>query len=145
MPETKLAIEVEKSQVERYAVVGLRWNEFIPELVIAYCKEESLCDLFAAPNIVAVALSSREAPEVGVTDGSSSDADSKKLLESLASISGDVDRGLQSRDFCLRLRVGLTGIRRIAFETAQRGVAAGILMFYSTNIVGAAIRAFIGA
>jgi hypothetical protein len=131
------------SQGGRYAVVELRWKETFPELVIAYCDEESLRKLIAAPNIIGIVLSSRPAGVAGVQNGSSNGTDSKKLPEWQTS---ERQAGeLQSQPYLLQLTVGLSEIRRITLESMQRAVVAGILMFYSSNILGATIRALVGA
>ena len=135
MPDNKLAIAMEKSQSELCAVVELRWKETFPELVIAYCDEESLGKLIAAPNIIGIVLSS-QAGAVRVQNGSSSDTDCRKLPKWQTSKQGASP--LPPPCF------GLSEIRRIAFETVRRAVASGILMFYSTNVLGAAIRAIVG-
>jgi hypothetical protein len=145
MPGNKLAIARNNSQGGRYAVLELRWKETFPELVIAYCDEESLRKLIAAPNMIGIVFSSGQAGVAGVQDGSSNGTDSKKVPEWQTSEREAGDRELQSQPCLLQLRIGLGDIRRIAFESAQRAVAAGILMFYSTNILGAAIRALVGA
>lgn len=144
MPHNKSAIAMEKSRSGRFAVVALRWKKAFPELVIAYCNEESLRKLIAAPNIIGIILSSVQAVVARVQDGTSSGADSKKLSEWQTSEHGAGDREPQSASMFLRPRVGLGEIRRIVFETVQRAVAAGILMFYSTSILAAAIRALVG-
>jgi hypothetical protein len=45
----------------------------------------------------------------------------------------------------LRLTVGLAETRRIACATLQNAVVAGILLFYSRSVLGAVVRAFVGA
>jgi hypothetical protein len=40
---------------------------------------------------------------------------------------------------------GITETRRLAFATLQNAVVAGVLLFYSRSVVGAVIRAFLGA
>ena len=136
MPDNKLAIAIEKSQSERYAVIELRWKETFPELVIACCDEESLHKLIAAPNIIGIVLSS-QAAAAGAQNDSLSDTDRKKLPKWQTSKQGASPVPPPS--------FGFSEIRRIAFETVRRAVAAGILMFYSTNVLGSAIRAIVGA
>ena len=136
MPDNKLATAMGKSQSELYAVVQLRWKETFPELVIAYCDEESLVKLIAAPNFIGIVLSS-QADVAGVQNGSSSDTDCKKIPKWQTS--------KQGASLLPPPGFGISEIRRIAFETARRAVASGILMFYSTNVLGAAIRAIVGA
>ena len=61
MSEKKTAVATEESQSERYAVIGVRWYEVFPELVVAYRDEESLRELIAAPCIIGIGFGSREA------------------------------------------------------------------------------------
>jgi hypothetical protein len=57
----------------------------------------------------------------------------------------DDHRGTQSPRQHLLLRVGFTETRRIVCATLQSAVVAGVLMFYSRSVLGAVIRAFVGA
>lgn len=41
--------------------------------------------------------------------------------------------------------VGLKEIRHVAYAALQHVIAVGVLVFYSKNAIGAALRAFIGA
>jgi hypothetical protein len=143
MSEKKTRIVTEES---RNAVIEARRNEVFPErFVISYRDQESLRELIAAPSIIATGFSSREAA-VGVTPNSSStDADSKNILEKDASGRKDGWRGNQSPRQHLRHRVGLTETRRIACAILQNAVVAGVLLFYSRSVLGAVIRAFVGA
>jgi hypothetical protein len=45
----------------------------------------------------------------------------------------------------LRQRVWFTETRRVACATLHHAIAVGVLLFYSRNLVGAAIRACVGA
>lgn len=145
MSENKLAVVIERAQIARYALIELRWSEVFPELVIVHCDDESLRQRIAARNIVGIAFICRDATIGRILSGSSNACDSKELLDRPASRHGDGDRELQSPSLPPQHRVGLTTIRETAFATLQRGIAAGVLMFYSTSIVGAAIRALVGA
>jgi hypothetical protein len=117
MSEEKMAIVTEESQSGRYAVIGLRWNEVFPELVIAHCDEESLPGLITAPSIIGIGFSSREAAAGFIPNQS-------------------------PRQF-LRRKLSRTG--RMARATLQHAIAVGVLLFYSKSILGAAIRACVGA
>ena len=113
MPVKKTAIVMGQSQRDRYAVIEVRWNEVFRErFVIAYRDEESLRELIAAPSIVGIGFSSREAAAAVVPRNSS--------------------------------RVGLRKTRGIARTALRHAVAAGVLMFYSRSVLGAAIRALVG-
>jgi hypothetical protein len=54
---------------------------------------------------------------------------------------GNVTEELQSG----RRTVGIVETRRIACATLQNAVVAGVLMFYSRSVLGAVIRACVGA
>lgn len=145
MSEKKTAIATGKSQSGRYAVIGVRWNEVFPELVVAYRDEESFRELIAAPSIVGIGFTSREAAVETVPDSSSSDADSKKTPEG-ASFMHEDDCGVpQPPRQHLQQSVELKDIRRIACAALQYGIAAGVLMLYSKSVMGAALRALIGS
>jgi hypothetical protein len=57
----------------------------------------------------------------------------------------DDQRGAQSPRQLLLHAVGLTETRRIAGASLQNAVVAGVLTFYSRSVLGAVIRAFVGA
>ena len=144
MSEKKTAIVTGESQNERYAVIEVRRSEVFPErFVIAYRDEESLRELIAAPSIIGIGFSSREAAVTVVPNSSSGDADSKNTWERPAFRSEGDCRVPQSPRQRLQHSVGLKGTRRIACAALQHAIAAGVLMFYSKNFIGAALRAFV--
>lgn len=144
MSEKSLPIVMSESRTERYVVVAIRWIELCPEIVITYC-DGALLRALTARNIIGIALTSSQAVVANITTRSSRGADPKKLLENPINPRGDSDRKLQSLALAVRSRFGLTKILRIIFETLQRGVAAGTLMFFSSNIVAVLIRVLVGA
>jgi hypothetical protein len=130
MSEKKTRIVTEES---RYAVIEVRRNEVFPEhFVISYRDRESLRELIAAPSIIGIGFSSRKAAVAVIPNSSSTDADSKDIRERPA---------FRSQDD----HVGLMETRRLACATLQNAVVAGVLMFYSSSVLGAVIRAFVGA
>jgi hypothetical protein len=132
MSEKKTAIVTAES---RYAVVEVKRNEVFPErFVISYGDEESLREPIAGGAAVAA-----------ITNSSSTDADSKNIREKPAFRREDDHHRPQSPRQHLLHRVGLTEPRRIACATLQNAVVAGVLMFYSRSVLGAVIRAFVGA
>jgi len=146
MSEKKTAIVRVESQSEQYAVIGVRRNEVFPEhFVIAYRDEKSLRELIAAPSIIGIGFSSREAAVAVIPNSSSRDADSKNIREKPAFRREDDHRGPQSPRQHLLHRVGLTETRPIACATLQNAVVAGVLMFYSRGVLGAVSRACVGA
>ena len=143
MSEKSLAMVMSESRTERYAVVAIRWIELCPEIVITYC-DGALLRALTARNIIAIALTSSKAEVADITEGSSRGADPNELLENPIHSPGDSDHNLQSAMLPVRYRFGLTKIPRIIFETLERGVAAGTLMFFSSNIVAVLIRSLAG-
>ena len=144
MSKKKTAIVTGESQSERYAVIGVRWNEVCPELVIAYRNEDSLRELIAAPCIIGIGFGSREAAVAVVPNSSPRNADSKNTQEPTLRCEDD-HRVPQSPRQRLRHSVGIKETRRIACVALQHAMAAGVLMFYSKSVMGAAFRAFVGA
>lgn len=112
------------SQRQRYAVIGLRCNEVFPELVGACCNEASLRGLMAAPNIIGIGFSSREAAVAVIPNRPSMDAESPRHR--------------------LRQDVSLKDIRRIACTALRHVIAVGVLVLCSKSAIGAALRALIG-
>ena len=145
MSEKKTAVAIEESRGPRYAVIGVGWNEVFPELVIAYRDEESLRQLVAAPSIIAIGFSSREAASAELPRNSSSEARAKSFRERLASGCADDHSAPHTPKQYLRRSLGIKEILRIAGTTLQHAVAVGIVLFYSKGIMGATLRACVGS
>jgi hypothetical protein len=146
MSKKKTKIMTQESQSGRYAVIEVRRNEVFPErLVIAYRDEESLHEAIAAPSIIGIGFSSREAALAVISNGSSTGANSKDFRENPVFRREDDRRGPQSPRQPPLHRVGLTATRPLACAALQNAVVAGILMFYSRSVLGAVIRACVGA
>jgi hypothetical protein len=118
MSENKTAIVTVESQRERYAVIGVRWNEFFPEVMLAYGDEESLCEPIAGSSMLGIGFSSREAALAVIPNSSS-----RELVWHTA---------------------GLLKLRRAACAALQHVVAVGILTLYSQCVAGAALRVLVG-
>lgn len=144
MSERKPPI-VARLQTDRLPLIALRWNKPSAELLIALCDGESLRELIAAPNIVGIALVRREDAVAGILGNSSDAADSNEHLADPVCGNGNTGRELQSSSLVLRRGLSIGEIRRMAAATLQRGIAAGVLMFYSTSIIGTTIRVLVGA
>jgi hypothetical protein len=145
MSDEKTVAVTEESPREHYAVIGVRWNEVFPELVIAYRDEESLRERIARSSIIGISFGFREAAAASIPNQQSADADSKNIRGNPAFLREDDRRRPQSLRQRMRHRVGLTETRRVARATLQHVFAVGILMFYSRNLLGSAIRACVGA
>ena len=142
----KVVNELVDSSSEQFAVIESRWTDRRSDrFVLAYHDEESLRELIATPSIIAVGFATRE--------------DAIKRIEACFSaatpwhpvqqaIPGDGARCNQhgshsaARQVTSRFSFAPGGIVR---RVLQHAVAAAILVFYSRNIVGTLIRAFIGA
>jgi hypothetical protein len=129
MSEKETAIATGESQGERYLVIEVRWCEPFPErFVFALRHEESLRERIAGVSVV------------GIGFGVCKAAAEEKLA---VDCEGD-HRGGQSPRQDPRHRVGLSETRRIARATLQYAIAASVLVFYSKNVLGAALRALVG-
>lgn len=127
MSQNKIAIAAGESQDERYAVIEARWSDApLERFVIAYRDKGSLHKLLAAPSIIGIGFSSREAAVAAIANCSSTGAASK----------------MRPRKASFRL---FTETRSIVCATLQHAVAGCILLFYSRNALGAAIRSLVGA
>ena len=117
----------------RYAVIEAHCSEGPPErFAIAYSNEESLRDVIAAPSIIGFGFASREEALAG-------------LAASAVDGATEYARGVYSA----RRRVG-NWLRdaetwKTARQVLQHATAVAVLIFYSSNIVSATLRRFIGA
>jgi hypothetical protein len=134
-----------KTASERYLVIKAQWYEPFPErFVFALREGESLREQIAGISVVGIGFGACEGAGEGSPNSSSRGADSKNNLEKLA-VDSEADHcGGRSPRQGLRRRNGLSETRRIAGATLQYAIAASILMFYSKNILGDALRAFVG-
>jgi len=128
----------------RYAIIEAHWSEGSPErFAIAYCNEESLRDVIAAPSIIAFGFASREEALAGLAGCLPAATGSKQMSRASA-----VDRAKEyiRRVHSARRRVGnwLSDAEtwKTARRTLQHATAAAILISCSSNIVSATIRGF---
>ena len=140
----KVMSELIDSSDLRYAVIEAHWSERPPErFVIAYCNEESLRDVIAAPSIIASGFASRERALAGLAGCLPAATGSKQMSRASA-----VDRAKEyiRRVHSARRRVGnwLSDAEtwKTARRTLQPATAAAILISCSSNIVSATIRGF---
>jgi hypothetical protein len=128
MSEKETAIATGESQGERY-LIEARWYEpFLERFVFALCDEESLGERLVGVSVVGIGF--------GVCKAA---AEEKFAVD----CEGD-HRGAQSPRQDRRHRVGLSETRCIARATLQYAIAASVLVFYSKNVLGAALRALVG-
>lgn len=118
-----------KTASERYLVIEVRWYKpFIERFVFALRDEESLRERIAGVSLL------------GIGFGVCKAAASEKLA-----VDCEADhRGARSPRQDLRHRVGLSETRRKAGVTLQYAIGVSVLVFYSKNALGAALRALVG-
>lgn len=130
---------------ERYLVIEARWHEPVLErFVFALRDEELLREPIAGISVVGIGFGPCEGAAAAIPNSSSKGADSKNNPEKLAVDCEGDHRAGQSPRQGPRHRVGLSETRRIAGATVQYAIAASILMFYSKNVLGTALRALVG-
>jgi hypothetical protein len=144
MSEKKTPLVTTHLQGERYALTGMRWAGAFPEFVIAYCDEKSLPGLIAEPRVIGIFAGSREAIAAVVRTSSSGVADSKNTREKAALWCEDAPRVPETPSHA-RYSLGLKEAGRIAYAGLQHVVIAAVLVLYSKSIIGAALRASVGA
>jgi hypothetical protein len=134
-----------KTASKRYLVIEARWHEpMLERLAFALRDEESLREGIAGISVVGIAFGPCEGAAAVIPNSSSRGADTKNNLEKLAVDCEGHHNEAQSPRQDLRHRVGLSEARRIAGATLQYAIAASVLMFYSKNVLGAALRALVG-
>jgi len=118
-----------KAASERYLVIeGRRHEPTLKRLVFAVRDEESMRQRIAGVSVVGIGFGICKAV----------------VAEKLALDCEGDHGGAQSPRQDPRYRVGLSETRRIAGATLQYAIAAGVLVFYSKNVLGAALRALVG-
>jgi hypothetical protein len=145
MSEKKTASARGESQTVQYLVIETRWNEpFLERFVFALRDEESLREPITGISVVGIGFGPCEGAAAFIPNSSSRVADPKINPEKLAVDCEGDHRGVLSLRQDPRHRVGLSETRRIAGATLQYAIAASVLMFYSKNVLGAALRALVG-
>jgi hypothetical protein len=134
-----VGVLVHRSSV-RYAVIQASSNKGRPErLVIAYQDESCLRDLIAAPSIFGLSFASREEAMANLEDHISDAAPPKQKPRNTVMLHTTCENG------DLAGRQGVVKHRRILHRILQSARAAGIVLFYSQNLVSTMIRIALGA
>jgi hypothetical protein len=130
--------------IRQYAVISVRTGSHCERLVIAYPDEKTLRDLLAGPSIVALGYSSREEAEATICrDGTTAQPLRRRSMAMLA-----VNRAQALKEFISGHRpaknaFGLGNTRSTICCLLQHTFAVAIVVFYSKNVLSAAIRALI--
>jgi hypothetical protein len=143
----KVVNELVGSSSEQFAVIESRWTDRRPDrFVLAYHDEESLRELIATPNIIAVGLISREDAIRRIEACFSAAAPRQQVQKAIPGDGGGSDPdGCHGAAQRLTSRLSFAGTRETFRRVLQYAVAAAILVFYSRNTVGTFIRAVVGA
>jgi len=143
----KIMNELVDSSSEQFAVIESHWTDRRPDrFVLAYHDEESLRELIATPNIIAVGFTSRE-DAIKRIEACFSAATPWHPVQKAIRVDGAGcnQHGSHSAAQGLTRRFSFAGTRGTVRRVLQHAVAAAILVFYSRNSVGTFIRAFIGS
>jgi hypothetical protein len=142
----KVVNKLADSSSERFAVIESRWTDRRPDrFVLAYRDEESLRELIATPSIIAVGFTSREDAIKRIAAGFSAATPWHPVQKAIHGDGAGCDQQ-GSHSAAQRLTSGFSlAPRGIVCRVLHHAVAAAILVFYSRNIVGTFIRAFMGA
>jgi hypothetical protein len=132
-----------QSSVWEYAVISLGTEPRCERAVIAYPDEKSLRDLIADPSIVALGYRSREEAKANL-DGCTTAAYSpqRKLTATSFTTRRSLKRFVANREIP-RGEFNLARTWSIVRGLAQHSFAVTIAVFYSKNLLSAAIRALI--
>ena len=127
----------------RFAVIRVSSAEGSPErLVLAYPNEETLRGLIADTSIVGLGFSSLD--EAGCAAGAAVTKGATPCqADGVAAGSHAEERPVHRLREQLAHRMKLSAIRRFSTTIVQLGIAAAMFIFYSKNIVSAAVRAFL--
>jgi hypothetical protein len=129
------------ASMRQYAVISVRTVPHCERVVIAYPDEKTLRDLLAGPSIVALGYSSREEAEASMyRHGTIAQPSRRKSMAPLVANSTQALREVVSSHL-LAFSLGKTPSTICGL--VQQAFAAVVVVFYSRNLLSAAIRALI--
>jgi hypothetical protein len=128
----------------RYAVICVRSEPDRERLVLAYPDEESLRKLIAAPSIVALGYTSRAHALKNIDCCVTTKASSRRLLKTV-SLHRNSTFLSECRATLRRLTAacGLSGTSKVMRNLLHNGLGAGLIFFYSRNVLASTVRAFV--
>jgi hypothetical protein len=128
----------------RYAVIAIRTQPRCERLVIAYPDEKTLRAMIAGPSILASGYDSRDQAIADIEPNAPIPGALRK--GSRAALLGTNEKPREETRAATQLTIGRFGLawaRSSIGRVLQHSVAAGIMFFYSKNILSATVRAFI--
>jgi hypothetical protein len=128
----------------QFAVISVRTGPHREQMVLAYPDEKTLRGLVAEPSIVALGYNSREAAEAGIC-GYTTTAQTlrQKPMGASGTNSTQSLRGFVPDHQPARNELSLPGAQSMIGSFWQQAFAAAVVLFYSKNLVSAAVRALI--
>ena len=125
----------------QYAVISVRYKPRCERLVIAYPDEKSLRDLVAAPSILGLGYRSREEAQANIDRCTTAVYPSRqRVMATLVTVSQTVKKVAANHEFP-REGVNLARTWSIVRDFLQHSLAVAIVVFYSKNVLSAAVRA----
>jgi hypothetical protein len=131
------------SPMWQYAIISVRTEPRCERLVIAYRDEKSLRDLVAAPSILGLGYRSREEAQANIDCCTTTAYPSRrKVTAALVTITRTFKKFVANHEFP-RGGVNLARTWSIICDLLQHSFALAIVVFYSKNVLSAAVRALI--
>jgi hypothetical protein len=139
-PKLKVTVSILDRFHVRHAVIRQSSAKGSPErLVLAYPNEETLRGLIADTSIVGLGFSSRD--EAAFATGAAGTKGATPCQADRVAGSHAEERLVHRLREQLAFRMKFSQIRRLATAIVQLSIAAAMFIFYSKNIVPAAVRA----
>ena len=136
--------ELVETSTWRYAVINVRSEPDRERLVIAYPEEETLRDLIAAPSIVGLGYTSPADALKNIDRCVTTKASSRRLSKT-ASLHSNTTFLSECRATLRRLTAacGLSETLKVMRNLLHNGLSAGLIFFYSRNVLASTVRAFV--
>ena len=127
----------------QYAVIFVRSEPRCERLVIAFPHQKTLGDLVAAPSILGLGYRSREEAQANIDRCTTTVYSSRrKVKATLVTTIWSLNKFVASHEFP-RAGFNLARTWSIICDFLQRSFAVAIVVFYSKNVLSAAVRALI--
>lgn len=127
----------------QYAVISVRTEPRCERLVIAYPDEKSLRDVLAAPSILGLGYRSREEAQAKIDRCTTTAYPSRrKVTATLVTTTRSLKKFVANHEFP-KGGFNLARTWSIIRDLLQHSFAAAIVVFYSKNVLSAAVRALI--
>jgi hypothetical protein len=130
--------------MRQYAVISVRTVPPCERLVISYPDEKTLRDLLARPSIVALGYNSREEAEASICRcGTTAQPLRRRSMATLLAKSTQALKEFVSSRLLTKGAFSLARTQSNIDRLVQQTFVAAVVVFYSKNLLSAAIRAFV--